>query len=107
MTQLVEQELPLPVYQALVDRRRKVLILPASTGRLRRHDGVRVLETLQGEQTGQWCLARVTWSEVTEDEKWLVVSVEVVTPTLQGIGPLPSDEIPTRPDLPKMKLGER
>jgi hypothetical protein len=105
MTQLLEQALPLPVYQAVVDRRRKVLVLPASVGRLKRHDGVRVVETLNGEETGQWCLARVTWSEVTEDERWNVVSVEVVTPTLKGIGPLPSDEVPTRPDLPRVQVG--
>lgn len=104
MTALLEQELPLAVYQALIGRRRKALVLEASVGRLRRHDAVRVFEVLNGERTGQWCFARVTWVEGTEDERWLIVSVEVVTPTLAGIGPGPSDDIPTRPDLPRSTL---
>lgn len=101
---LLEHELSLPVYQAMVGRRRKVLVLPGAAGKLRRHDGVRVFETLNGERTGSWFLARVTWAEVTEDEHWLVISVDVVTPTLEGIGPAPGDDVPTRPDLPRLRM---
>jgi hypothetical protein len=93
-----DHELPLPVYQALVDRRRKVIVLPSSAGAFRRHDAIRVIETLNGEQTNNWCLARVTWSETTEDHAWSVLSIEPVTPTLHGLGPIPSDDLPTRPD---------
>lgn len=105
---MLELRLNLPVYQAILDRRRKVLILAAHAGRFKRYDAIRVLEVqqsrdLQGtaELTGNWCFARVTWSEMTEDNKWSVLSIEPVTPTLEGIGPpAPSDDTPTRPDSP-------
>jgi hypothetical protein len=38
---------------------------------------------------------------MTEDNKWSVLSIEPVTPTLEGIGPpAPSDDTPTRPETP-------
>ncbi len=106
---MFELRLNLPIYQALIDRRRKALVLPARAGVFRRHDAVRVIEVQASresgdappEPTGQWCFARVTWVEITDDKVWLILSVEPVTPTLAGIGPpAPSDETPTRPDTP-------
>lgn len=111
---MFELALNLPIYQALIARRRKALILPAAGAPpFRRHDGVRVTEVRippagvggPPEPTGEWCLARVTWVEYTDDRMWVVLSVEPVTPTLVGIGPPPhpSQDPPTRPETPYPK----
>lgn len=106
---MVDHKLPLPVFQAVVDRRCKVIVLRAeSAGQAyRRHDTFTLHEMLNGERTGQVQMVRVSWSQVTDDGRWFVLSIEPVQrPTLRMGIPHPSEDIPTRPDLPALNLIE-
>lgn len=104
---MVEHELPLPVFQAIVDRRCKALVLRAGTQSFRRHDTIVLWEMLNGERTGQSQLVRVTWAQTTEDGRWFALSVEPAQKSTLRMGiPHPSDDIPTRPDLPSLGLIE-
>lgn len=103
---MVEHELPLPVFQAIVGRRCKAIVVRAAVGTFIRRDHVRLVEMLNGERTGNELVMSVTWVQQTEDGEWKVLSIEPAPkPTLPGIGPPePSDDVPTRPDLPVVRL---
>ena len=104
---MVDHELPLPVFQAVVDRRCKVIVLRAETRSFRRHDLIALWEMLNGERTGQSQIVRVTWSQVTDDGRWFALSIEPAQRSTLRMGiPHPSDDVPTRPDLPALNLIE-
>lgn len=90
----METELQTAVYQAMLERRRKVLVLPSI---VRRFDRVEVFEVLGTKRTGDWVIACVTWVDYVAGA--YVASVDVVTRTLKSML-IPSADRPTRPDAP-------
>lgn len=106
---MVEHELPLPAFQAVFDRRCKAIIVRAAVATFIRRDCVRLVEILNGERTGNHLVMQVTWVQATPDGRWTVLSLErAPQPTIPGLGPpTPSDDIPTRPDLPVVRMPPR
>lgn len=91
----MQTELQTAVFQATLERRRKVLVLSET---VRRYDQVEVFEVLGPKRTGEWFLARVTWVDYVAGA--YVASIDVVTRTLKSML-IPATDRPTRPDAPR------